>query len=108
MHRPNPSFNRDALKRAPYFIVISLVEIFSLILIIKLWSSSEHKIFKIISTLIGLIPVLGLFFLLFVFFPQPQLRNLQNRGPRGRYTDNFNAMKCILKNSDSVENVKKH
>jgi len=90
------------------FIAISLAEILSLILIIKLWRSNENKIFKIMGTLLGLIPFLGFFLLLFIFSPQPQPRHLQNRGPRGSYTDNFNAMKSILKSSDSIEKVKGH
>lgn len=87
------------------FIVVSLLEILSLILIVKLWRSNEHITLKIIGTVTGIIPFLGLFLLLFMFSPQPQPEHLQNRGPRGSYKDSFNAMKSVLKASDSVETI---
>lgn len=88
-------------------IAFFILEVLSLILIIKLWRGNEHITFKIIGTVIGLIPLLGFFLLLFIFSPPPQPRHLQNRGPRGSYSDRFNTIKRILKTSDSVEKLKK-
>ena len=61
-----------------------------MIFVIQLWRSGEYWVFKILGTLIGAIPVLGPLLLFFVFDrTPPQSRRLQNREPRGWYTNGW-------------------
>ena len=82
-----------------YFIISIIVsDLIALYLLIKVWKSDERILLKIIGTIIGLIPFIGLLAIMFVFdMPENQPSNQQNQGPRGELTHAWISSRNKLK-----------
>ena len=78
-----------------FHIAICTSELIAILLIFKLWKSKEHLFFKILFSVIALVPFLGPFFVLWGSnFPQPQHPALQDRK---RYsTDVFDRWRHVF------------
>lgn len=87
-------------------ILISISELISLILIIKLWLKNDYFLMKIGVTLITLIPFFGPLLYVFISFDlEPQDKLLQNRSYRGTFTHCMISLKPTL---DKIINQKKN
>lgn len=70
--------------------LIIISEVISIYLLLGVWQSKEHLLWKLISTLLGFLPLFGPLCLLFIFkSPPPQRSEMQNRGPRGSYANRW-------------------
>jgi hypothetical protein len=79
-------------------LYIALSGLVSLMLLPRVWRNEKYLIFKILISVVTLIPFVGPLLYLFVSDDTPpQAPNLQNRGPRGEYTHNLIGLKSALK-----------
>ncbi|MEE9331015.1 MAG: hypothetical protein V3U89_02185 [Methylophilaceae bacterium] len=85
-------------------------EVVAIFLLYKVWQSKEHLLWKLLSTLVGFLPLLGPLCLLFIFkAPSTQRAEMQNRGPRGSYADRWlgfekNFWKSVIKEKEESLN----
>jgi hypothetical protein len=87
-------------------VYIVLSEFISLGLIYRVWRNERYLIFKVLISIVTIIPFVGPVLYLFVSDKTaPQAPELQDRGARGQYTQNYISSKARL-DRDSKKDFK--
>lgn len=89
------------------YVLIAASEFVSLVLLVRLWRKKDYLFFKLANSFILLIPVMGpLLYLFWMEAPEAQKGYLQNRGPRGEYTDRWLLIEPLLRRRLNSKNNK--
>ncbi|BFM13546.1 hypothetical protein R50072_36990 [Simiduia litorea] len=80
------------------FILAS--EVISICLLLRLWSKPDYLVFKILISVVTVVPFVGPVLYFFATDKtMPQSTELQNRGPRGDYTHKQISLDAASKNT---------
>ncbi len=90
-------------------IYMALSGLVSLVLLPRIWRNEKYLVFKVLISVITLIPFVGPLLYLFVSdSTPPQDLKLQNRGPRGDYTHKLISLKSVLKPRSNEDDTDKN